>query len=186
MLDLVAYFRSDKTLFRTKEIRSAYTFSSIPFDVRRSSVALFAAEVLLKVLRQTEAHGDLFPFVWDFVRYLDQTSHSIANFPVYFLVWMTDFLGFQPERPSFGAPYFFDYSQGYFLPEPAEHDYYSNEAVGAFLVALLQAPLGEVHQLSATRDTRSATLQTLLSYLQLQVEGFRGIASHAILSEVLQ
>jgi len=56
MLDMVVYFRPDKTLFRTKEIRSAYNFQRVPFEIQRSAVCLFAAEVLLKVLRESEAH----------------------------------------------------------------------------------------------------------------------------------
>ena len=185
MLDLVAYFRPDKTLFRTKEIKSAYTFRRIPFEIQRSSVCLFAAEVLLKVLRESEAQPDLFPFIHDFALHLDRTDDSVANLPCYFLLWMTDFLGFQPEPPSFGAPYYFDLSQGYFLPEIPEHDEYSGDEVSAFLVALLGASFDTVSEIKVTREIRSAALNTLLAYLRGQMDRFRGIMSHKILSEVL-
>ena len=186
MLDMVVYFRPDKTLFRTKEIRSAYNFQRVPFEIQRSAVCLFAAEVLLKVLRESEAQPDLFPFVHDFVLHLDQTEDSIANLPTYFLLWMTDFLGFQPEPPSFGGPYYFDRSQGYFLPEEPEHDEYCNADSSAFLVALLGSSFATVGQLKVTRETRSAALNTLLAYLRGQMDRFKGITSHQILAEVLR
>jgi len=104
LLDLVAYFRPDKTLFRTKEIKAAYTFQRIPFEIQRSSVCLFAAEVLLKVLRESEAQADLFPFIHDFTTHFDQTASPAANLPVHFLLCMPDFPGVDPDPPSFGAP----------------------------------------------------------------------------------
>lgn len=186
MLDMVVYFRPDKTLFRTKEIRSAYTFQRIPFEIQRSSVCLFIAEVLLKVLRESEAQADLFPFIYDFALHLDTTEQSVANLPVYFLLWMTDFLGFQPERPTFGAPYYFDWTQGYFLPEVPEHDEYSGAEVSMFLVALLDSSFANVAELKVSKETRSAALNALLDYLQGQMERFRGISSHRILAEVLR
>lgn len=186
MLEMVVYFRPDKTLFRTKEIKAAYTFQRIPFEIQRSSVCLFSAEVLLKVLRESEAQADLFPFIHDFVLHLDSTEESVANLPVYFLLWMTDFLGFQPERPSFGSPYYFDRTQGYFLPEVPEHDEYSGAEVSAFLVALLDASFSNVAEINVSRETRSAALNALLDYLRGQMERFRGISSHRILADVLR
>ena len=99
---------------------------------------------------------------------------------------MTDFLGFQPEPPSFGGPYYFDRSQGYFLPEEPEHDEYCNADSSAFLVALLGSSFATVGQLKVTRETRSAALNTLLAYLRGQMDRFKGITSHQILAEVLR
>lgn len=186
LLDMVVYYRPDKTLFRTKEIKSAYTFQHIPFEIQRSAVCLFAAEVLLKVLRESEAQADLFPFIHDFALHLDQTDQSVANLPAYFLLWMTDFLGFQPERPPFGAPYYFDRTQGYFLPEVPEHDEYSGDEVSAFLVALLDSSFSKVSEIKVSREIRSSALLALLEYLRGQMERFKGITSHRILGEVLR
>ena len=185
-LDLVAYYRPDKTLFRTKEIRAARVYDRIPFELQRSSVCLFAAEVLLKALRESEAQEGLFDFVTAFADFVDATPRSLANLPAYFLAEMTEFLGFQPELPDFGGPYYFDQAQGYFLPEVPEHDHYAEAEVSAFLVDLMRLPIEAVCEVRASNFVRRRAIDVLLSYLHTQMERFQGITSHRVLAEVLR
>ena len=186
VLELVAYYHPDRTLFRTKEIRSAYNFERIPFELQRSSVCLFAAEVLLKALRESEAQEELFGFVTDFLLFVDATDAPLANLPAFFLTRLTEYLGFQPEYPDFGAPYYFDELQGYFLPERPDHERYTDEEASAFMVALMRADVRDVAAVPATRYTRNAAVTALLDYLHTQMDRFQGITSHRVLAEVLR
>ena len=187
VLDMVVYHHPNReSLFRTKEIRSAHNFERIPFELQRSSVCLFAAEVLLKALQVSEAPPELFAFVIDFLLYVDHTDDPVANLPPYFLARMTEFLGFQPELPEFGGPYYFDRTQGYFLPEAPDHDLYTDVEASALLLALMQADLSEVHAIESDRVSRATVVTTLLNYLRGHMERFKGITSHRVLSEVLR
>ena len=186
LLDLVAYYRPDRSLFRTKEIRASETFERIPFELPRASVCMFAAEVLLKALRESEAPPDLFEFVVNFVRHVEHTERGLANLPGFFLMHMIDFLGFRPEYPDFGAPYYFDQTQGYFLPEVPDHDRYAGEEVSAFLVALMDTGLDEVGAVPSTRHVRIRALNVMLDYLRTQIDRFQGITSHLVLADVLR
>ena len=186
LLDLVAYFRPDQSLFRTKEIRPARTFMRIPFELPRSSVCLFAAEVLLKALRESEAQAELFDFVVEFVEYVDTTNRPLANLPSYFLMHIIDFLGFRPEHPNFGAPYFFDQSQGYFLPDHPDHERYADEDVSLFLVKLIEADLSDASDIPSSRQIRQQALVVMLDYLRSRIDRFQGITSHRVLAEVLR
>lgn len=186
LLDLVAYYRPDQTLFRTKEIRAAVTFERIPFELPRASVCMFAAEVLLKALRESEAPTELFEFVVEFVTYVDRTPSSLANLPAFFLMHMIDFLGFRPEYPSFGAPYYFDQTQGYFLPEIPDHDRFADKEISQFLVQLMDANLDGCHNITSTRSTRMGALTVMLDYLRTQIDRFQGITSHIVLADVLR
>ncbi len=186
LLDMVAYFRTDGGLFRTKEIRSAYTYRRIPFELPRGSVALFTAEVLLKVLRESEPAGDLFGFVNDFLVFVDTSSAGLANLPAYFLVRLMEYFGFQPEQPNFGAPHYFDISQGHFLPEEPNYGRFAPPEVSAFLLALGGAPLGAVPSISAGREVRTSATNTLLEYFQVHLERFSGVTSHRVFAEVLR
>ena len=186
MLDMVVYWRPEARLFRTRELRALHTYQRIPFELRRGAVALFAAEVLLKALRESEPLPDLFRFVEDFVVHLDTTERSIANLPTYFLLHMTAYLGVQPEAPEFGGPYYFDQTQGYFVPEPPEHARYASPETSALLVSLMRVPLAEAHAVPGTRDARADAILALLDYLRGQLERFHGLTSHRVLTEVLR
>ena len=44
---------------------------SLPFDVRKSTIALFMAEVLYRLVKECEPNQRLFDFVWGSVAALD-------------------------------------------------------------------------------------------------------------------
>ncbi len=186
MLDMVAYWRPEARLFRTRELRALYTYQRIPFELHRGAVALFASDVLLKALRESEPLPDLFHFVEQFATYLDTTDAPLANLPTYFLLHMTAYLGVQPEAPNFGAPYYFDLTQGYFVPEPPDHFRYANAETSAFLVEMMQVELAEVHRVSTSREARVLAMQVLLDYLKAQLDRFGSVTSHRVLAEVLR
>ena len=47
---------------RFKEVRAGFVLQSLPFDVRKSTMALFMAEVLYRLVRESEPNRPLFDF----------------------------------------------------------------------------------------------------------------------------
>ncbi len=186
MLDMVAYWRSDRSLFRTKEIRAAYTFERIPFELARGSVALFVADMLLRALRESEGPPDLFPFVEQFIVFLDVSTDPLANLPSYFLLQLCSYLGVQPETPLFGGPYYFDQTQGYYVPEPPDHLRYTDPEASALLVGLAASSLDEVHEVPSTRAARQQAIAGLLDYLRGHFDRFVGVSSHRVLTDIFR
>ena len=186
MLDMVAYWRAERTLFRTKELRAAYTFERIPFELARGAVALFVADVLLRALRESEAPPDLFPFVEQFVVFLDVTAEPLANLPTYFLLQLSSYLGVQPETPLFGGPYYFDQTQGYFVPEPPDHLRYTDPDASELLVRLAAAPLEEAYEVPSTRAARQGAIMGLLDYLRGHFDRFNNVSSHRVLTDIFR
>ena len=52
LLDLNVYNKNGKDLHRIKEVKMSRVYANIPFDVYKSSIALFIAEVLSKCLKE--------------------------------------------------------------------------------------------------------------------------------------
>ena len=50
-------------MHRMREIRNGILLSSIPYDVRKSTIALFMAEVLYRLVGESEPNAELFDFV---------------------------------------------------------------------------------------------------------------------------
>lgn len=98
LLDLVVYHKSkEATLHRISEIRCYRPFHSIPFDIIKSSIALFVTEFLVKTLQEEEANGELFNFLEDTILFLDGAESGFENLHLQFLLQQASFLGFGLE-----------------------------------------------------------------------------------------
>lgn len=59
---------SRQQMDRFKEVRAGFVLQSLPFDVRKSTMALFMAEVLYRLVRESEPNEPLFRFRVEFGR----------------------------------------------------------------------------------------------------------------------
>ena len=64
LLDMVVYTSQKGGLTRISEYKSAYPFGSIPFDIRKSSILLFLAEIVSKTIKEEEENPQLFNFLY--------------------------------------------------------------------------------------------------------------------------
>ncbi len=187
VVDLVCYFRdSPHHLNRLKEMRAAITFQRIPFEVRRGAIALFMAEVCRKTIHEGEENTPLFGFLVEYLCWLDQTEHPLANLHLHFMLHLSAHLGFQLE-PREERPVYFDWQEGLFyshLP-PLESRTLLNEHDSARLCTLLECPLTRCHEVSMSRADRRSLLQGMLNFYRSRLPAFYTIHTPEILEMVL-
>lgn len=184
ILDIVAYEREGRDLNRLKEIQAAYLYQSIPFEVRKGAVGLFMTEVARKAIREHEENPLLFRFLLERFIGLDETTESIANYHLCFLLEMSEFLGFQPSETFSAQTPIFDLREGEFVGKVPEHNNFIIDDEAAALAALLSYRAPEAYQLKLNRELRQNLLATLISYYQFHLEGMGEIHAHQILKEV--
>lgn len=74
----------------------AYPYQSLQEDIVKNTIAIFATEVLLRLLPEQATMHELFDFCFDFFTQLDKAPTSdIANYPIYFLIQTGVLLGFK-------------------------------------------------------------------------------------------
>jgi DNA repair protein RecO (recombination protein O) len=184
VVELVANYRSDgQRLHRLKELRAAEIFTAIPFEIRRGAVTLFMAEICRKCIHDHEPNPELFTFLLDYLRLLDQTPNPIANLHLHFLLHLSGFLGFQPEHELEEAAYF-DLKEGVFVETPPGHPYFLNPEDAGWLSQLLDCEAERCHELSIPRATRKQLQQRLLLFYQFHVPGFDGLNTPDVLDLV--
>ncbi len=98
-LDIVFFFKEDKSIRRIKEVKCSVPFQSVPFDVRKSCMALFISEVLTKVLKEEASDKSMFTFISSCIIYMDQEEYR-PDFHIWFLLHLSYHLGFGPESAS--------------------------------------------------------------------------------------
>ena len=83
ILDLVIYHQESKNLQRLKEYNWSYLYQNIFSDVITHSIALFMIELLQKCLKQPEPNPELYYFMEDSLKSLDQSElQCTGKFPI--------------------------------------------------------------------------------------------------------
>jgi DNA repair protein RecO (recombination protein O) len=98
LLDLVIYHRDGKDMHRISEMKCNHPFQTIPFDIYKSSIALFVTEILGKCLHEESNNSPLFQFLNNSILWLDATDEDYENFHLQFLLQLGTYLGFSPEN----------------------------------------------------------------------------------------
>ena len=66
-------------MHRLREVRNGILLKSMPYDVRKSTIALFMAESLYRLIGESEANQPLFDFVWGSVEALDELQEGVSR-----------------------------------------------------------------------------------------------------------
>jgi DNA repair protein RecO (recombination protein O) len=181
ILDLVVYRKDRKGLQHLKEYQLGHLYSSLPFDIIKSSIALFIIEVLSKVIKDEEPDTDMYDFAQQTLIELDTLDKTDPNFHLYFLLRLSRFLGFIPAG-EYDPPYeYFDLKEGSFVAGQVAHGYQIGPPYSRYISVLLE----ERVPLEITNRERNTILDYLLQYYAFHLSDFGGMQSHKILHEVL-
>ena len=152
LLMIEAYHKEARELQRVKEMHNYLPYSTIPFDVSKSSQALFLAEILYKTLREEEPNRDLFGFLEHSFQILDVSDVGLVNFHLLFLVQLTKYLGFYPENNYSGTLSGFDMRNGQFSNGTGLHPEYFDRESSKLMNSLLGMSFSDLDQVSVNQD----------------------------------
>lgn len=186
LLELEAYHQQQKNLQRIKELKCIPQLHSLHFDMTKSSVGIFMAEVMNKVLREeNQPDPPLFSFLYHAVQLLDLENGKVTNFPLFFLLQLTRYLGFQPKGTYSDQTNGFDVKEGVFEPYDARNPYQLAPALSEKISMLLNSNVLEYKEVSMSYADRTALLEYTIDYYREHIVGFLELKSHKILAEVL-
>lgn len=173
LLDMVVYNKPDRDLHRLSELKTLYPFQSLPFEVSKSTIAIFVTEMLNKVLKEEAGSPVLFGFLIDSVLFLEEAQANYENFHLVFLLKLAFFLGFGPE------------SAHEFENQLRENSYpfLLNAEMESALNTMLRKPFGTPIKLA--RGARNELLDALVAYYQIHIDSIGEVKSLPVLREVL-
>jgi DNA repair protein RecO (recombination protein O) len=100
LLDMVVYHRENATIFRIKEVKCIHPYQSISSDFRKSTIALFLAEIINKTVKEQSHAQELCEFLIQSFTHFDLQQANIENFHLIFLIHLSQYLGFRPSSLS--------------------------------------------------------------------------------------
>jgi len=186
LLDLEVYFKEGRDIHRLKDVRISNPYSTIPFDIRKSSQVIFLSEVLYKCLKEEEPNPGLFNFIFNSLSYLDLTDLGISNFHVWFLFKLTQFLGIYPNNDNSLISNFFDLQKARFVSHEPMHNQFTDKHVTILFSRLFEVDYASLDKLEYTQNDRRMVLEKLLEYYHIHFDNMGEIKSLIVLQEVLR
>jgi DNA repair protein RecO (recombination protein O) len=182
LVEMVVYHKEKKDIQHIKEIKIAYPFKSIPFDIRKSSVIIFLNEVLYHVIREQEPNRSLFEFLYNSIVTLDVTEKGVADFHLHFLMQLTKHVGFFPKNNFSEENSVFDLQEGVFTPSSTTSDISIPRPFSEYFARLIDA---REDMINISSLHRPILLGYLIRYYKVHIPGIKEIKSHHILQSVL-
>lgn len=187
ILDMVVYYNENKPMHRIKEFSWASLYNTILTDVIKNSIAAYMVELLQKSLKQPEANTDLFHFCEDALMQLDKSNKKVAaNFPVFFALHLTYFLGFRITDNYDEENNVLDLLEGIFIDHQPLHPHFINGEAAALTSQLLRVMQPyELEDFNLNHIIRRQLLLSYQDYYALHISEFGQMKTLLILHEVL-
>ena len=147
------------------------------------SIALFMAEVLYRLVKESEANAMLFDFVWGSVEALDAASEGVANFHLWFLSNLCRFLGFSPGNEYMPAAWF-DIAEGLYTVTAPPREHAMSQENAMILRDMLECDVRYLGEVGLNRRQRVDFLESLLAYYAYHLDTIHTVQSIRILQEV--
>lgn len=173
LLELVVYHNERKDIQRISEIKCPNPLTSVPFEIKKTSLGIFINEVLNKSLKEEEANEELFFFLYQAILTLDALQVEVENFHLKFLAKFSTFLGFAPQNTKEIIDQL--YEAGLSIPKEERVE----KALDHILLSTWES------QVLMTNLERSQVLDLLVNFYRLHIEHFNNLKSTPILKEVL-
>jgi len=168
-----------------KDPETAYTFQSIPSVMNKSAILMYLSELLSRTLTQQERNEPLYQFVFQSVVWLDLVEEGYANFPLFFTLELSRFLGFYPKT-DYRPDSYFDMMEGQFVDRQPIHPYYLEKEHSGMLAKLLNRGIDEITMVTMTGLQRNELLDQIITFMRLHAPVMKGLQSHEVLKAVLR
>ena len=179
LLEMVVYTTGAGGITRISEYKCAHPFTSLLYDIRKSSIALFLSEIIAASVKEEEENPGLFKFLYQSIVALDKQPENFENFHLSFLLQFSHYLGFGAataaqitEQVAFSAP-----AQNTAQPSVLHFQMFEQ-----FLTELMEDP---ANALIPNGKVRKELLNILIRFYQLHVDRLGEIKSLNVLSDVL-
>ena len=184
LVDLEAGIRSGRDLAILREIQRNYPLATIYSDPMKNAIALFISELLTHVIQEPEGNDYLFRYIEQSVQLLEQMPGQVANFHICFLFHLGAHLGIQPNLESYSKGYWFDMTDGVFLPSAVAGHALLQPQEAQVIHLLSRMTFANMGVFRFNREERNRMLDVIISYYRLHNAAIGTLRSPEILKQL--
>ncbi len=171
LLELVCYHNEKKDIQRISEVKIDEVLHEIPYQITKSSIALFLTEIMVRIFREEHDDYAQFDFIRDSIRKLDQLQTGLSHFHHQFLLKLGKFIGIVPDDAR------------ELLEEVSYFHNKGNEKTIDQIQWLMDEKFGVIKPLSKTE--REECLEIILALYKHHFDHLREIKTLPVLKEVM-
>jgi len=184
ILEMEVYRKETAQLHHIREMRIKEPFTSLPFDVIKSSIALFINEVIFRSVREEEPNRPLYSFLDSSIRWFDLVPNHYSDFHLWFMLHFCSYLGFTPSDNHTTSKQIFNLREGIFQSTLPDHADYLDEPLSSTLYQLSNCTLADLSKNQLTSKIRHALLPRIVEFYRFHIQGMKDINSLEVLREV--
>lgn len=189
LLEIDAEVRPMRELQAIPSVALSVACPSIYADPLKSCIALFMADFINKLLRESQADEAMWAFLKLSVKALDIAVRGIANFHIAFLWNLTRYAGILPDISGASPHSLFSMESGAYIEDFAASTLFdSNQFLtmeeSVMLPMLARINYRNIHLYKFNRTERSRILDLLLAYYGLHYPGMSSLKSLDVLRSV--
>lgn len=173
-----------RDLHRIRETKLCYPLTELFCDPVKNVLALFLAEVLFRVVKDTEPDPRLFNYLYESIRLLEYTEKGVANFHLVFLLHLLHYLGIYPNAESYVPGSYFDMQNGVFVDRIPAHRHYLDREESFFFARLLKISFENMSLYSFSRQDRVKVINRIVEYYHLHLPEFPEIKSLSVMQSL--
>jgi DNA repair protein RecO (recombination protein O) len=178
LLNINATHITKNSLQYISEISIKHNQVSDGIDMKKNFISIFVAEVISKVLLETEKDKALFKFIWELKNNLSNYEEINPNFPLIFLIGLSEQLGFLPSKDQIDGEYF-NLEFGEFTNNQQQLNHFIKKDNSYYLRKLL-----ENKDINIPYKNRNKILLHLIQYYKLQHHELKNMTSHLIIQSL--
>lgn len=184
VLELEVDHLPKREIQRIRECRLFFPTAEICMDPVKNVLALFLAEILYRVVKETEPDPRMFDYLCRSIRFLEDAREGIANYHLVFLLGLVQYLGVFPDMETRKEGYFFDMLNGVFVSQIPTHPHYLGQQESSIFGRLLRISYENMSLYTFSRGERVGIINRILEYYRLHLPEFPEIKSIAVMQSL--
>ncbi len=173
-LEMVVYNKPNASINRVTELKCIYNYRTIPYQIAKSTVALFITEIFYKMLKEEDPNLDLYHFTETSLRIFDGKVMNFMNFHLQFLLKLTRYLGIAPMDAAEIIREIESGNPGFVLTDREQN----------LINELLDSPYNR--KVNTSNEIRRNLLSHIMLFYQIHFDYIKEIKSYRILKEVFE
>ena len=183
-IEFVENTRKTREVQKISEMHVTHVYQQLFSNLNKNCISVFLNEVLIKSIKEQHENTELYLFISQKLKELDESEKSITNFHLHFLIELAKHLGFYPNNNYTEKNCLFDLQEGIFTNTVPLHPYYIDSETSFEFNKLISANYNET-DVSYSGQTRGELLKALLLFYRLHLPNFGEMKSIQVLREVL-
>lgn len=182
LVEGVADLRPGRDIHTLGQTRSLAPLTSVRANPIKASIAIFIAEVLTAVIRDSQADENLWHFIEQSILTLDTLpGPAVTNFHICFLFRLGRMLGIEPDMTTFAHGRLFDMNEGVFRSDIFSRSDYLDARESNALAMLARMTYFNMHRYRFSRSERNDVVDGIVRYYSAHYTSLQALKSLDVL-----